>query len=77
MPEPKTGQAMEAITQGDAELRPIIPMFVAEMQGYVVAIEQALKTRNFGAIQALGHTIKGTAGYFGIDSIIDIGRSLE
>jgi len=59
------------------ELEAIIPIFLEEMREYVEAITSAMEVSDFQAIQALGHTIKGTAGNFGVVAISDIGRSVE
>ena len=77
MQDRKAEEADEAVIHVAVELKHIIPMFLEEMRGYVEAIRQALGKREFPAIRVLGHTISGTASYFGIDPIIGIGKSLE
>lgn len=63
--------------QLEAGLEHIMPIFLLEMREYVEAIEDALDEEDYSRVQSLGHTIKGTAGNFGLGPIVDIGKSLE
>ena len=69
-----TGQIVVHI---DPDLEDLIPLFMENRQNDIVAIREALKTGDFNTVRTLGHSMKGSGGGYGFDSITTIGAFLE
>ena len=68
----------ETITvRPDAEIRPLVPAFLAHRRRDVVALRAALAGLDFNALRVLGHTIKETGRGYGFDGITEIGSAIE
>ena len=65
------------LVRTDAFLKDLVPRFLNNRRKDVLAINQALETRNFEEIQILGHKMKGDGGGYGFDAISVIGAALE
>jgi adenylate cyclase len=61
----------------DAEIRQLVPAFLAHRRRDVSLLAAALAARDFATIRTLGHTIKETGRGYGFDGITEIGSALE
>jgi PAS domain S-box-containing protein len=61
----------------NARMRPIVRKFGARLDEQMKAIEQAVGTRDFKELAALGHWLKGSAGTVGYDEFTDPASRLE
>ncbi len=61
----------------DPELKGIIPEFFKYTQKDIESMHVALAQADYETIQLLGHSMKGSSGGYGFDTISDIGRFLE
>ena len=65
------------IVQVDPEIEDIVPIFLQNRRDDVESLSKALEDGDFEPIGILGHSMKGSGGGYGFDTITDIGRSLE
>jgi HPt (histidine-containing phosphotransfer) domain-containing protein len=65
------------IVQVDADLEDLIPGYLENRQVDISNIREALVRGDYDSIRILGHTMKGTGGGYGFDTITDIGHALE
>lgn len=61
----------------DEEIIDLIPRYLGNRWGDVHAMEAALAAADFDTIRRLGHSMKGSGGGYGLDSVTDMGRGLE
>jgi HPt (histidine-containing phosphotransfer) domain-containing protein len=61
----------------DEEIIDLIPRYLENRWGDVHAMEAALAAADFDTIRRLGHSMKGSGGGYGLDSVTDMGRGLE
>ena len=61
----------------DAEIRKLVPAFLASRRRDVEALRAAIAASDFSAIGNLGHTIKETGRGYGFDGITEIGSAIE
>jgi HPt (histidine-containing phosphotransfer) domain-containing protein len=61
----------------DPDLEELVPQFLENRQKDIIMLRHAVGKGDYKAIQALGHTLKGTGGGYGFDQITEIGRCLE
>ena len=61
----------------DSDLEDLMPGYLQNRHGDIGKIQKALEQNDYESIRVLGHTMKGTGGGYGFDSITDIGRSIE
>ena len=61
----------------DAEIRELVPAFLARRGGDVIALRAALAAADFPAIQARGHTLMETGRGYGFDGVTEIGSAIE
>ncbi len=61
----------------DADLISLIPEFLENRQKDIIVLKKALEQNDYPAIQAIGHNLKGSGGSYGLDTITEIGKSLE
>ena len=72
-----TKKGEKIIVRVDAELEDLIPGYLENWRKDVETLHDALAKGDYEAIQTVGHTMKGTGGGYGFDTITDIGSSLE
>jgi PAS domain S-box-containing protein len=65
------------VTHVDMEFKELIPGYIAERQSDIHKIREALKIQDYETIRTLGHTLKGSGGGFGFDTISEIGSNIE
>ena len=61
----------------DPMIKDIVPAFLDIRADDIKAISMALSREDYDAIRVIGHSMKGTGGGYGFDTITDIGNSLE
>ena len=61
----------------DPEMSELVEVFVGEMPGRMNAIEQALEQLDLRTLTMLSHQLKGTAGGYGFQPIIDSAHVVE
>lgn len=65
------------VVRPDDEIRELVPAFLAQRGGDVVALRTALAAADFPTIRALGHTIMETGRGYGFDGATEIGSAIE
>lgn len=82
----RTNRAMEkghVNTQGkytvkiDEDLEDLIPGYLENRYRDIKTIEEALEKGDLETIRILGHSMKGSGGGYGFDTITEIGKTLE
>lgn len=71
------GGSEKIVVTIDSELEEIIPEFMELTREDVKSIDNALKENDFDAIRRIAHTLKGSGGGYGFDSITEMGLSIE
>ncbi|MBF0370525.1 MAG: Hpt domain-containing protein [Magnetococcales bacterium] len=61
----------------DSDLEDITPGYLANRQKDLLNLPEALKNKDFSALQVIGHRMKGSGAGYGFDAITDIGRLIE
>ncbi|MDY0040527.1 MAG: Hpt domain-containing protein [Desulforhabdus sp.] len=61
----------------DADLEDIVPIFLESRRKDVVELRRGLANGDYEAIRIIGHTLKGSGGGYGFQTISEIGRCLE
>ncbi|MDY6834675.1 MAG: Hpt domain-containing protein [Chloroflexota bacterium] len=61
----------------DQDIQDLVPGFLERRQKDIETISNALTSGDYDTIRTLGHSMKGSGGGFGFDTITDIGRSIE
>ncbi|MEK7845913.1 MAG: Hpt domain-containing protein [Nitrospinota bacterium] len=61
----------------DADIKELMPGFLLNRQKDIKSIKEALEHNDYYNIQILGHSMKGSGSGYGLDTISDIGASLE
>ena len=61
----------------DPMILPLIPGFLEHRRADIRYAEAALGQENYEAIRQLGHTMKGSGGSYGFETISRVGRELE
>ncbi len=65
------------IVRGDADLRDLIPVFLANRRDDVGRLRQALEQADDQTVKTLAHRMKGEGGGYGFDGISTIGAAME
>ncbi len=65
------------IVEISRDLEEIMPIFLANRQIDLRTLRSALTQQDFGAIQTIGHRLKGDGGGYGFDQITEYGAALE
>lgn len=65
------------IVEISRDLEEIVPIFLGNRENDLRILRDALTRQDFGAIQAIGHRLKGDGGGYGFDRITEIGASME
>jgi HPt (histidine-containing phosphotransfer) domain-containing protein len=61
----------------DPELKELIPVYIENRNRDIDDMTEALENGDFTLIQSLSHSMKGSGGGYGFDTITDIGKVLE
>lgn len=76
--EPRPAAAPQAGISGRAGVRQeLTGRFVADAQGLHAEMRDAIERRDGGALQRAAHSLRGTAGFFGAETVFDLARRLE
>lgn len=70
-------QSGKIVVHVDPDLEDLIPGYLANRQKDVAALRGALEKKDLETVRILGHSMKGSGGGYGFDSITDIGMVLE
>lgn len=65
------------IVHVDPELEDLIPGYLANRKNDIAAIHAALEKKDLDMIRILGHSMKGSGGGYGFETITDIGMLIE
>ena len=63
--------------QISAQLRELAPRFLAHRRGDADCLREALDRKDFEAVRAIGHTMKGSGSAYGFDEITTLGAEIE
>lgn len=77
MSAPPAGAESSIVVAVDAELRPLMPGFLAKRRVEVALLRQAATSGDLAGLRASGHSLKGLGGGYGFDALTDLGRALE
>ncbi|WP_435022670.1 response regulator (plasmid) [Tundrisphaera sp. TA3] len=69
--------ALERTGGDEALLREIIGLFIDDCPRLLEEIESAIESDNPARLRRAAHTLKGTAGHFGAEDIVDVAARLE
>jgi len=69
--------AGKIVVRIDPDLEELIPGYLDNRRRDIQALEEALAREDFDTSQRLGHTMKGSGGGYGFDSISAIGMAIE
>ncbi|MGH8659554.1 MAG: Hpt domain-containing protein [Gammaproteobacteria bacterium] len=58
-------------------MAPLIPCFLDNRRKDVRVIKEAMACADYERIRILGHSIKGSGGGYGFDTITDLGAQIE
>ncbi len=61
----------------DMDLKDLIPDYLEERLKDMNRIQEAVKAQDYETVKILGHTLKGSGGGYGFDSITEIGIHIE
>lgn len=70
-------QAGKIIAHVDSDLADLIPGYLANRKNDIAAISDALKKKDMDAVRIIGHSMKGSGGGYGFETITDIGMLME
>ena len=70
-------QENKIIVHIDAELQALIPRYFDSRHRDIHAMREALAQGDYETIRVLGHSMKGSGGGYGFDTITEIGSSIE
>lgn len=70
-------RSKKIIVQVDQDLADLIPGYLSNRRADIVAINKALETKDMDTIRIIGHSLKGSGGGYGFETITDIGRIME
>ncbi len=79
MTQPGKSRSPEAkiVVQVEAYLEAILPNFLVRRRGDIEVMRDARERGDYETLRVFGHRMKGTGGAYGLDSITDLGQSLE
>jgi HPt (histidine-containing phosphotransfer) domain-containing protein len=61
----------------DNDLADLIPGYLANRRKDIIAIHDAIEKKDLETIRILGHSMKGSGGGYGFETITDIGMLME
>jgi HPt (histidine-containing phosphotransfer) domain-containing protein len=70
-------QSRKITVQVDPDLKDLIPGYLANRKKDIAAIHAALDKKDLDTIHILGHSMKGSGGGYGFETITDIGMMME
>ena len=70
-------QSEKIIAHVDNDLADLIPGYLANRKKDIIAIHDALEKKDLETIQILGHSMKGSGGGYGFETITEIGTLME
>ncbi|KAF0155078.1 MAG: cytoplasmic protein [Syntrophaceae bacterium] len=70
-------QAGKIIAHVDNDLADLIPGYLANRKKDIAAIADALEKKDMAAVRIIGHSMKGSGGGYGFETITDIGMLME
>ena len=70
-------QSGRIIVHVDPDLADLIPGYLANRKMDIAAIREAVDKNDLDAVRILGHSMKGSGGGYGFQTITDIGMVLE
>lgn len=76
-PQSGARQENKIVVHVDAGLQELIPGYLANRRGDIHAMREALEQRDYETIRILGHSMRGSGGGYGFDTITEIGSALE
>ena len=65
------------IVHVDLDLEDLIPGYLANRKSDIAAIHAALGKNDLDTIRILGHSMKGSGGGYGFETVTDIGMMIE
>jgi CheY-like chemotaxis protein/two-component sensor histidine kinase/HPt (histidine-containing phosphotransfer) domain-containing protein len=65
------------IVEAEPNLRDLIPDFLSRKRSDLTVMMEAVERRDYAALGAFGHRIRGEGGGFGFDAMSEIGAALE
>jgi len=65
------------IVHVDHDLADLIPGYLANRKKDIAAIHEALEKNDMDTVRIIGHSMKGSGGGYGFETITDIGRMME
>ena len=74
MEEQRSGKIIAHV---DNDLADLIPGYLANRKKDIAAISEALEKGDMDAVRILGHSMKGSGGGYGFETITDIGMLME
>jgi HPt (histidine-containing phosphotransfer) domain-containing protein len=63
--------------EGENLLSDLVEMFIGEVPGQLATLEDALASKDAGAIRLTAHTLKGTGGNFGAARMLELASAIE
>jgi HPt (histidine-containing phosphotransfer) domain-containing protein len=70
-------QVGKIIAHVDSDLADLIPGYLANRKKDITAISDALEKKDMDAVRIIGHSMKGSGGGYGFETITDIGMLIE
>jgi HPt (histidine-containing phosphotransfer) domain-containing protein len=70
-------QSGKIIVHVDPDLADLIPGYLANRKKDIVVIHDAIEKKDMDAVRTLGHSMKGSGGGYGFETITDIGMLME
>ncbi|MGH8656948.1 MAG: Hpt domain-containing protein [Gammaproteobacteria bacterium] len=65
------------VVSGDRDLATLIPCFLDNRRQDVWIIKEAMAHADYERIRILGHSIKGSGGGYGFETITELGAQIE
>jgi len=76
-PELDPTQEGKIVVRINPDLKALIPGYFANRHKDIHAMREALAQGDYETIRVLGHSMKGSGGGYGFDTITEIGSSIE
>ncbi len=76
-PTPARPADSAPVIEVSAELKEIVPGFLANKRRDLLLLRAALEGGDYAGLQRLGHALKGEGGSYGFDTISELGAGLE
>lgn len=70
-------QPLKSTFADDPAIADIIPLFLANLSGYVEGLDKALRGGDLQAALRICHDLKGTAGGYGYPALSEVAADLE